>query len=481
MNEMSFRDFDLSYEMLKALEKLSYIQPSPVQSRVIPLALKDKDIIVKAETGSGKTAAFAIPVCEKIQLEEKKPQVLVLTPTRELAVQIKEDFTNIGRFKRLRCEAVFGKQPISKQIADLKQRVHIIAGTPGRVFDHIRRGTIDLEKIKYLIIDEADEMFNMGFIDQVEDIVKLVPENRITMLFSATISDEIDELCQKYMNAPEKIEVDPVEPFTEKIKQIYHEVEDSKKNKLLKDVIYTETPDRLIIFCSTKERVENVSQYLISKDFSCRALHGGMEQKDRLDTMESFKEGKFSFLVATDIAARGLDIEGITHIINYDIPMEKQSYVHRIGRTGRAGSKGTAITFVTPYEYRFLNDIEEYVQYKIPRKDGPTEEQVLEGKALFNEKITDRPKLKKKREDNINKEITKIYINAGKKKKVRAGDIVGAITSIEGINGDDIGIIDIQDGFSYIDILKNKGNIVIDGLRKSTIKGKKVKVQKAVK
>jgi superfamily II DNA/RNA helicase len=481
MNDMSFKDFDLSNEMLEALEKLIYIRPSTVQSRVIPLALKDKDIIVKAETGSGKTAAFAIPVCEKIQLEEKKPQALVLTPTRELAVQIKEDFTNIGRFKRLRCEAVFGKQPISKQIADLKQRVHIIAGTPGRVFDHIKRGTIDLEKIRYLIIDEADEMFNMGFIDQVEDIVKEVPKNRVTMLFSATISDEIEELCQKYMNTPEKIEVDPVEPSTKKIKQIYYEVEDSKKIKLLKDIIYTERPYRLIIFCSTKERVENVSNHLISKGFSCRALHGGMEQKDRLDTMESFKEGKFSFLVATDIAARGLDIEGITHIINYDIPMEKQSYVHRIGRTGRAGNSGTAITFITPYEYRFLNDIEQYVQYKIPRKDKPTDKEVLEGKALYNEKNNNRPVLKKNRETNINKEITKIYINAGKKKKVRAGDIVGAITSIEGVNGDDIGIIDIQDGFSYIDILKNKGNIVIDGLRKSTIKGKKVKVQKAEK
>ena len=481
MNEISFKDFDLSNEMLKALEKLMYIQPSAVQSRVIPLALKDKDIIVKAETGSGKTAAFAIPVCEKIMLEEKKPQVLVLTPTRELAVQIKEDFTNIGRFKRLRCEAVFGKQPISKQIADLKQRVHIIVGTPGRLFDHIERGTIDLEKIRYLVIDEADEMLNMGFIDQVEDIVKLVPKNRITMLFSATISDEIERLCQKYMNAPEEIEVEPSRPSTEKIKQIYYEVEDSKKVKLLKDIIYTESPDRMIIFCSTKERVDNVSKYLISKDFSCRALHGGMEQKDRLDTINRFKEGEFPFLVATDIAARGLDIEGITHIINYDIPMEKQSYVHRIGRTGRAGSKGNAITFVTPYEYRFLNDIEEFVQYKIPRKDEPAHEEVLEGKALYNEKNNNKPVLKKNREANINKEITKIYINAGKKKKVRAGDIVGAITGIEGINGDDIGIIDIQDGFSYIDILKNKGNIVINGLRKSTIKGKKVKVQKAEK
>ncbi|MCE7699896.1 MAG: DEAD/DEAH box helicase, partial [Methanobacterium paludis] len=443
--------------------------------------LKDRDIIVKAETGSGKTAAFAIPVCEKVQLEEKKPQVLVLAPTRELAVQIKEDFANIGRFKRLRCEAVFGKQPISKQITDLKQRVHIIVGTPGRTFDHIERGTIDLEKIKYLIIDEADEMLNMGFIDQVEAIVKLVPRNRITMLFSATISDEIEKLCQKHMNDPETIEIDPSKPSSEKIKQIYYEVEDCRKFKLLNDIIYTERPDSLIIFCSTKEKVENVSKDLISKGFSCQALHGGMEQKDRLDTINEFKEGKFSFLVATDIAARGLDIEGITHIINYDIPMEKQSYVHRIGRTGRAGKEGTAVTFVTPYEYRFLNDIEEYVQYKIPVEEKPTDKEVLEGKALFNKKADIKPKLRKNKEADLNKEITKIYINAGKKKKVRAGDIVGAITGIQGINGDDIGIIDIQDGFSYIDILKNKGNIVIDGLRKSTIKGKKVKVQKAAK
>lgn len=479
MTEVNFKNFDIGEEILKALEKLSYNNPSEVQEQVIPLALQGKDIVVKSQTGSGKTASFAIPICEKVELEENKPQVLVLTPTRELAIQVKEDINNIGRFKRIRSVAVFGKEPISNQIRELKQRVHVIVGTPGRTLDHFKRGTIDLTNIKYLIIDEADEMLNMGFIEQVEGVISYLTKDRITMLFSATMPEEIEKLCHKYMINPINIEINPENLTVEKIKQIYYETENNKKINLLNKLIYTERPDSCIIFCNLKDNVEGLVQRLKSRDYSCDKLHGGMLQKDRIDTMQRFKRGEFKFLVATDVAARGIDVENITHIINYDIPMEKESYVHRIGRTGRAGKQGIAITFVSPNEYRFLQEIEEYAGLSIEKGEIPSEEEVEEGKKIFEKGGKAKPKKDKSAE--LNKEIFKIYINAGKKKKIRAGDIVGAITSIKEVNPENIGVIDIQDNFSYIDILDGKGKLVMDELKQTTIKGKSVKVQKAAK
>lgn len=481
MEEWNFKYLNLSEEILKALEKLGYEKPSEVQERVIPVAFDDKDIIVKSQTGSGKTAAFAIPICEKIEIEEREPQALVLTPTRELAVQIKEDISNIGRFKKIRCAAVFGKQPMTTQVRELKQRVHVIVGTPGRTLDHIERGTVSLGEIKYLIIDEADKMLDMGFIEQVEGIIKTLPSNRVTMLFSATMPNEIEKLCNQYMISPIKIEVNGESLTTEKIHQVYYEVEESKKFSLLNKVIYSEAPDNCIIFCDTKEQVGMVTKRMEDKGYSCSGLHGGMEQKDRLDTMERFKRGEFQFLVATDVAARGIHIDDITHVINYDVPMEKESYVHRIGRTGRAGNEGMAMTFVSPRELRFLNQIQEYIGYNIPQKEAPTEEQVDEGRKIFEKKIKSRPKIKITKGIELNKEITKLYISAGKKKKVRPGDILGAIASIEGVSGEDIGIIDVQDNFSYVDILSGKGKLVLEKLQNTTIKGKEVRVEKADK
>ncbi|WML33807.1 DEAD/DEAH box helicase [Clostridium sp. OS1-26] len=481
MVELNFKSLDISEEILKSLEMLGYKHPSEVQAQVIPLALKDKDIIVKSQTGSGKTGAFAIPICEKIEIEENKPQVLVLTPTRELAIQVKEDINNIGRFKRIRSVAVFGKQPISEQTRQLKQRIHVIVGTPGRTLDHIERKNIDLSDVKYLIIDEADEMLNMGFIEQVETVINALSRDRITMLFSATMPEEIERLCHNYMINPINIEINPESLTAEKIHQVYYEVENNKKFNLLNKLIYTERPDSCIIFCSTKDNVDSLTQRMQSRDYSCNKLHGGMLQKDRIDTIQKFKRGEFSFLIATDVAARGIDVENITHIINYDIPMEKESYVHRIGRTARAGKQGSAITFVTPSEYRFLRDIEDYIDLNIDKGEVPSEEAVEEGKNIFNKNARNKKSLKVDKSDKLNKEIMKLYINAGKKKKIRAGDIVGAITSINGVTAENIGIIDIQDNFSYIDILDGKGRVVLDALQQTTIKGKNVRVQKATK
>jgi superfamily II DNA/RNA helicase len=347
--------------------------------------------------------------------------------------------------------------------------------------DHIERGNVDFKELKYLVIDEADKMLNMGFIDQVEDIIKKLPKDKVTLLFSATMSEEIQNICNKYMINPISIEIKSEELAIEKIEQIYYEIEDSKKFELLNKVIYTERPDSCIIFCATKEEVESVFRRMREKGYSSLALHGGMEQKDRLDAMASFKKGEIQFLVATDVAARGIHVEDISHVINYDIPMEMESYVHRIGRTGRAGNKGKAITFVSPRKLHSLNRIEEYIGYKIPKGEIPTEDEVEQGKKILKEKMKIKPKIKKDKSTELNKEITKIHINAGKKKKIRPGDIVGAITSIEGVTAEDIGIINVQDNFTYVDILDKKGNRVLEELQNATIKGKKVRVQKAEK
>ena len=481
MSNMKFEEFNISEEILKAIDNLGYKTPSEVQAAVIPVALQGKDIIVKSQTGSGKTAAFAIPLCENADIEETEPQALILTPTRELALQVSQDITHIGRYKKIRAVAVFGKQPIEMQKKQLKQRVHVIVGTPGRTLDHIERGTINLKKIKYLILDEADEMLSMGFIEQVEEVIKAVPKNRVTMLFSATIPESIEAICIKYMVRPVKIEINPEKLTVEKIDQVCYEVEEDKKISVLKRTLYIENPDSCIVFCRTKENVDAITNQMKNRHYSCIKIHGGMLQNDRLDAMERFKKGEFRFLVATDVAARGIDVEDITHIINFDLPLEKENYVHRIGRTGRAGKQGKAITFVTQYEKRFLQNIENYIGMEIPKKTIPSKEESEPFRDEFYKKNDAKPVIKKTKASNFSKEIMKIYISAGKKKKMRTVDIVGTICNIEGVSAEDIGIIDIQDNFSHVDIMGGKGTLVLETLKKSTIKGKAIRVEKANK
>jgi ATP-dependent RNA helicase DeaD len=477
MDGQDMEKYVFSEEIENALKDLGYETLTKVQKEVIPLALAQKDIIVRSQTGSGKTAAFAIPVCEKIRVEQKKPQVLVLTPTRELAVQLKQDISNIGRFKRIRCAVVFGRQPIEIQKRELKQRVHIIVGTPGRTLDHIERKNMNLEEVQYLIIDEADKMLDMGFIEQVEAIIKVLPASRVTMLFSATMPDKIQEICKQYMKNPIKIEVDSKNSSLENIRQVYYEVEEDEKFHLITKVISIERPDSCILFCDTREKVETLLAKMQHKGYSCGSLHGGMEQRDRLHSIHDFKRGEFQFLIATDVAARGIHIDDISLVVNYDMPLDNESYVHRIGRTGRAGNVGTAITLVTRNEYRTLLRIEEYVQYKIPKQETPTVEEVAAGELIFNQRVGVEPILKIDKSETLNRQITRIRINAGKKMKMRPGDILGAITTIPGISGGDIGIIDVQDTCSYVEILRDKGHLVMEALWATKIKGKVHKIK----
>ena len=474
----NFKQFQLSEPIERALNKLGYTTPTEVQQKVLPAALANLDLLVKSQTGSGKTAAFAIPICEQLEWLENKPQALVLTPTRELAVQVAEEFTSIGRFKRLKAVPLYGKQPFHFQKTELKQKTHIAVGTPGRVLDHIEKGTLKLDKIRYVVIDEADEMLNMGFIEQVEAILAHMPTNRITMLFSATLPDAVKELAARHLIAPVDIEVQK-DIVTSTIEHSVIEVEEDEKLQLLQDVTIVENPDSCIIFCRTKDRVDEVHDELYDLDYSVDKLHGGMDQSTRLLVMNDFKEGAFRYLVATDVAARGIDIDHITHVINYDLPLEKEAYVHRTGRTGRAGLTGKAITFVTPYEGEFLATIEQYIGFNLPKVQRPEGEQVVKMELLFEQKMSRTPKKKRAKKELVNEGIMKLYFNGGKKKKLRAVDFVGTIAKIPGISAEDIGIITILDTSTFVEILNGKGPLVLKAMQTTPVKGKSLKVHEA--
>lgn len=478
MTISSFENYGLSDEMLKAIGLLSFEHPTKVQEQVIPAVLQKKDIIVKSRTGSGKTAAFAIPICEMIDWDENRPQSLVVTPTRELAIQIKEDIFNLGRFKRIKVSAIYGKAPFAGQEKELRQKTHIVVGTPGRIIDHMERGTFDTSGIKYLVIDEADEMLNMGFIGQIESIINNLPVSRETILLSATMPGDIENLCSKYMVNPAHIEIEEQNQAADRIHQEIYSVDERGKNKLLKDIIVVENPDSCIVFCNTKQMVDNVYNNLLKLRYTCRKIHGGMEQIDRLKVMDDFKKGRFRYLIATDVAARGIDIDNISLVINYDIPQDGETYVHRIGRTGRIGREGRAITFVAKNEARFLNIIQQYTGTEIPMGERPGKETVENSMAKFSEKVTTRPEDREAKGESLNREIMKLHINAGRKTKMRPADVVGAICSIEGISAGDIGIIDIEDISTFVEILNNKGGLVYNELQGKPIKGRLRRVSK---
>jgi ATP-dependent RNA helicase DeaD len=481
LNKQSFKDFELSEDILKAIDNLGYEIPTEVQEQVIPLALQKNDLIVRSQTGSGKTASYTIPICEMVYWIENKPQALILTPTRELAVQVSEDITNIGRFKRIKALAVYGRHSFTVQKNELKQKNHVVVGTPGRVLDHIDRGTINLSQIKYLVIDEADEMLNMGFIEQVEAIMKNLPVERVTMLFSATLPEIVKRLSQNFMKKPIPIEIQGEGITVDKIQHFKYRAAEEEKFSLLIDVTTVENPDSCIIFCSTKERVDTLQDKLTQLGYPCNKIHGGMEQEDRLRTMNNFKRGAFRYLIATDVAARGIDIENISLIINYDIPLKKEAYVHRTGRTGRAGLEGKAITFVTVKEERYLEEITEYFGFQILLLSPPAKEEVSDSKVAFRAKTTEKTIPKKPKGEQLNKHIMTLYFNGGKKKKFRAANFVGVISNIEGVTAEDIGIITISDTLTYVDILNDKGALVLETMKNTAIGGKLLKVAEAKK
>ncbi|MDF9825410.1 ATP-dependent RNA helicase DeaD [Breznakia sp. PF5-3] len=473
----NFEDYIKDKEILKAIDKLGYKQPTPVQEEVFPLVLNNKDVIVKSQTGSGKTAAFAIPMLQSLDWNIRSPQILVLTPTRELAIQVKEDMFHIGRYKRYNVQAIFGKMSFEGQAKQLKQRTHVVVGTPGRVLDHIQQGTLNLSAIKYLVIDEADEMFTMGFEDQMRDILSFLNKNRITALLSATLDEKIQKLCKDEMTDPVYVEVESDMKVTDLIRQEYYVVENDKET-LLRKIIMKENSDSCIIFCNTQLEVNQVYEHVFKEYKIAKKIHGGMDQKDRIKVIKEFKLGYFRYLIATDVASRGLDIDQVELVVNYDIPFDAQTYVHRIGRTGRIGNTGKAITFVLKEEKRFLDAIQSIVEAPL-EKQVIDERKIVEYQEAFDNKIQTRKELKKEKQLVFKDEILKLHINAGKKTKMRAGDIVGAICSIEDIEVSDIGVISIVDVSTFVEILNNKGEKVYQALQTIPIKGRIRKVNKA--
>ncbi|MCC0630488.1 MULTISPECIES: DEAD/DEAH box helicase [unclassified Clostridioides] len=487
----TFESFNLNDKILKSLKNLEYNIPSRVQIEVIPNLLNGQNIAVKSKTGSGKTASFAIPVCESIDVEYNNIQALIVVPTRELALQVKDEISGIGRLKKVRCSAIFGKQPIKEQIAQLKQRVHIVVATPGRIIDHINKGTINLDNIRYLVIDEADKMFNRGFVEQMEEILSSLPKEKTIGLFSATMSEEIKYICEKYIPNYNIININENNEKAKQIDDRIIKVNERDKYIILKELIYSENPKSVIIFCNTREKVSRLYNRMSKDGFLVRQLHADLSQEKRIFVIKDFKDLKFNVLVSSDVASRGIHIDDISLVVNYDVPYDKENYIHRIGRTGRKGSSGKAITIVDAWDEKYIEGIEEYIGYKIYEIPTIEKSRIISGKRLFEEysKKLLREALKRKKvskscqkyEDaklNLEDEVVRLYLNAGKKKKIRVLDIVGAFSNLKEITNDDIGVIEVQDLCSYVDILNYKGDLILKKYKEIPIKKKMVKVKR---
>jgi len=374
-----FEDLGLSQATLEAVLKMGFEEATPIQAETIPMGLANKDLIGQAQTGTGKTAAFGIPLVEKIDVSKDAIQGIIIAPTRELAIQVSEELYKIGSGKRVRVLSIYGGQDISRQIRSLKKFPHIIVGTPGRVLDHINRKTMRLDTVNTVILDEADEMLNMGFIEDIETILASTPTERQTLLFSATMPAPIQRMAEKFMKDPQIVRVKMKEMTVPAIEQFYLEVMEKNKFDVLTRLLDIQSPELAIIFGRTKRRVDELSEALTLRGYTAEGIHGDLTQAKRMQVLRKFKEGAIDVLVATDVAARGLDISGVTHVYNFDIPQDPESYVHRIGRTGRAGKSGMALTFITPREKSYLSVLERTTKRKMERMTPPTLDEALEG------------------------------------------------------------------------------------------------------
>lgn len=373
MEDIKFSDLGLSEKVLKSIDDMGFEEPSMIQAEIIPVLLEGFDAIGQAQTGTGKTLAFGAPILSKFERTDNKINSIILTPTRELAIQVNDELARIAKYTRTKLLPVYGGQPIERQIRALKSGIDIVVGTPGRVLDLIRRNLIDLSEIKFLVLDEADEMLNMGFIDDIEEIIKNSNSDRQTMLFSATMPDEIKKLSKRYMKSDRKhIAIVKNTMTVSTVSQYYYEVKQKDRFESFCRILDVDEPSSAIIFCKTKKGVDELVEAMQARGYSVEGMHGDMNQNNRLNTLRKFKEGSIEFLVATDVAARGIDVENVSHVINYDLPQDIESYVHRIGRTGRANREGIAYSIVTPREYMTLKQIEKVTKSKIKRKEIPT-------------------------------------------------------------------------------------------------------------
>lgn len=529
METNKFEDINIDSVILKAVVDMGFEEMSPIQSRAIPALLEGKDVIGQAQTGTGKTAAFGIPILQKIDLKDRSHQALVLCPTRELAIQVAEEFRQLAKYMHgLKVLPVYGGQEISTQIRSLKGGVQVIIGTPGRVMDHMRRKTLRFDKLKMVVLDEADEMLNMGFREDIETILKDVPEERQTVLFSATMPGPILEIARTYQKNAEVIRVVKKELTVPKIEQFYYEVNHKNKEEVLARLIDMYNPKLSLIFCNTKKQVDELTSSLQGRGYFVEGLHGDMKQQQRDRVMNSFRNGRTDILVATDVAARGIDVDDVEAVFNYDVPQDDEYYVHRIGRTGRAGREGRAFTLVVGKEAFKLRDIQRYCKTKIKLQPIPSINDVNIVKA---DKILDKLKNIIDNEDlskmvdliegRINQEgytaldiaaaflkssmgeesgkdfyesesedygdtgaeagMVRLFINLGKKQNVRPGDILGAIAGETGMPGKLIGSIDMYDKYTFVEVPREHAKEVIQVMKLAKIKGKSINIEPANK
>ena len=532
MEHLRFEDMNISNEICRAVLDMGFEEATPIQSQAIPVILEGKDIIGQSQTGTGKTAAFGIPLLERINPEDRRLQALILCPTRELAIQVSEEFRKLLKYKdNIRVLPIYGGQPIDRQTAALRKGTQVVIGTPGRVMDHMRRRTIKAETVQMMVLDEADEMLDMGFREDIETILVKIPEEHQTLLFSATLSPEILDITKRFQKNPEFIKIVRKELTVPNIEQYYFDVKEKTKLDALCRIIDVYDPKLAMVFCNTKKRVDDLVEMLQGRGYFAEGLHGDLKQAQRDKVMQKFRNGTIEILVATDVAARGIDVDDIDVVFNYDVPQDEEYYVHRIGRTGRAGKAGKAFTFCVGKEIYKLRDIMRYTKTKIQQQKLPTLSDVEEMKtniylekikgiieeghltkyihlvdrlmeedytsidiaaALLKDHLSDVNADDIDALDDINlggtelyggegEKMVRLFINAGKKSKIRAKDIVGAIANEAGIPGKTLGEIAIFDEYTFVDVPNEFVRDILHGMKHAKIKGKRVHIEIAKK
>jgi ATP-dependent RNA helicase DeaD len=520
---LSFSDLELSEPIARAIAELGFEAPTPIQARAVPLLMAGRDMIGQAQTGTGKTAAFALPLIQKIDPNRPETQALVMAPTRELAVQVAGGIHDLAKYTGARVVPVYGGQPIDRQFRALRSGAQIVVGTPGRLLDHLRRGSLTLQHVTFCVLDEADEMLALGFLEDMETILAELPGERQLAFFSATMPPRIADLTKRFLRNPAQVSIESRKRTVETTNQTYYEVPPGKKTEALARVLDMESPGPTIIFCRTRKETADLAEALRLRGYGAEALHGEMSQVDRDRVLRRFRDGQADLLIATDVAARGLDIETVTHVINYDIPWDVEQYIHRIGRTGRAGRSGDALTLVEPRERRQLKAIERLIGAPIKPARIPTMADITARRRdLFRESLREvleagdyegqlttveelageydpaaiaaaalqmlwksqhgGPQTESAEEiaaDSLQPEpgMTRIFVGLGRQEGLRPGDLVGAIANEAGVEGRSIGSIDILDHTAFVEVPKAEAQNVVQALRRTKLRGRKVKVQ----
>ncbi len=469
----SFAELGLSESTLKALKDVGYESPSPIQEEAIPSLLQGRDVIGQAQTGTGKTAAFGLPIMEYIDPSEQSVQALVLTPTRELCIQVTQALRSYGAQGGIDVVAVFGGAPIRTQQAQLRAGGHVVVGTVGRVLDLISRHSLMLTSCRFVVLDEADEMLDLGFLEDVEKILSLTPSSRQTALFSATMPPPIRKLADRYMYEPAIIQVEAATLTIDTVAQFQLPVETKHKAEMLVEVLKAEQPDQAIVFVRTKIRADQLFRTLKDRGMNVRALHGDMSQGSRDGVMLAFKGGRVPILVATDVAARGLDISTVTHVVNYDVPTSPDTYVHRIGRTGRVGRSGRAITFVEDRQKRELEAIERHIGTEVAKwEKGATASPTP---VKERPRRHSKPQITRKNEDGP---YTKLVLGGGRTAGLSVADIVSAVTSSAGLDGEAVRDVLVLDRFSFLSVPDSEADRVIEAMDGRPVQGQELSLER---